>query len=116
MDLTGIVIIILIVVPIWYIFLHLPKNSKEMLMIFDVLYQIIKDTNDKEFEKQYGEIVSVYRDKNGSFKNVSKDTMFQLKRDVRNILINIRREYPDVTKSIEFENDGSISLSTKLKI
>ena len=87
-----------------------------MLMTFDVLYQIIKDTNDKEFEKQYGEIVSVYRDKNGSFKNVSKDTMFQLKRDVRNILINIRREYPDVTKSIEFENDGSISLSTKLKI
>jgi len=30
--------------------------------------------------------------------------------------MDIRRKYPDVTKSIEFENDGSISLSTKLKI
>ena len=87
-----------------------------MLMVFDVLFQIIKDTNDKEFEKQYGELVSVYRHKNGSFKNVSKDTIFQLKRDVRNIIMDIRRKYPDATQSIEFENDGSISLSTKLKI
>tara|TARA_Y100001934_G_scaffold260253_1_gene332326 strand:+ start:58 stop:321 length:264 start_codon:yes stop_codon:yes gene_type:complete len=87
-----------------------------MLTIFDVLFQKIKDTNDKEFEKLYGELVSVYRHKNGSFKNVSKDTIFQLKRDVRNILMDISRKYPDATQSIEFENDGSISLSTKLKI
>ena len=116
MDLTVIVIVILIVVPLWYIFLHLPKNSKQMLLIFDALFQIIKDTNDKEFEKEYGKLVSVYRDENGSFKNVSKDTIFQLKRDVRNILKAIRRKHPNVTKSIEFENDGSIGLSTKLKI
>ena len=87
-----------------------------MLMVFDVLFQIIKDTDDKEFEKQYGQLVSVYRDKNGSFKNVGKDTIFQLKRDVRNILMDIRRKYPEATKSINFENDGSIILSTKLKI
>ena len=81
MDLTGLLIITLVVVPIWCIFVHLPKNSKEMLMIFDVLFQTVKDTNDKEFEKIYSELVSVYRSENGSFKNVSKDTIFQLKRD-----------------------------------
>jgi len=116
MDLTNILIFILVVVPIWYIFRHLPNNAKEMLMVFDLLFQIIKDTNDKEFEKQYGVLVAVYTHSNGRFKNVSKDAIYQLKRDVRNILMDIRRKYPDATQSIKFENDGSISLSTKIKI
>ena len=50
-------------------------------MIFDHFQKIIKYTSDRKFQKKYGRLVSVYQDKNGSFKNVIKDTISQFNRN-----------------------------------
>ena len=91
-------------------------KGRDMLLIFDALYEIIKDTEDSELQTTYSDLIKKYRDDEGEFMNTDSNTLFMLKRDARKIFLDIKRKYPDLKTIVDIKQDGEIVLDTGVRI
>ena len=60
-----------------------------MLLIFDALYETIKDSNDSDLKVIYSDLAKKYRDDKNEFINTDSNKLFMLKRDARRIFLDI---------------------------
>ena len=91
-------------------------KGRDMLLIFDALYEIIKDTDDSELQTTYSDLIKKYRDNEDEFINADSNTLFMLKRDARKIFLDIKRKYPELKTIVEIKQDGEIVLDTGVRI
>ena len=91
-------------------------KGKEMLLIYDALYEIIKDSGDSELQITYSDLAKRYRDDKNEFISSDSKALFMLKRDARSILLDIKRKYPDLKTIVEVKTDGEIVLDTGVRI
>ena len=95
----------------------LPHNKgKEMLLVFDALYQIILDTDDEHFKNEYSALTKKYRNSDNELTSADANTLFLLQRDARKILLDIQRKYPELESIVNVQNDGEIELNTGIRI
>ena len=58
-------------------------KRKDMLLIFDALYETIKDSNDSDLKVIYSDLAKKYRDDKNEFINTDSNKLFMLKRDAQ---------------------------------
>ena len=91
-------------------------KGKDMLLIFDALYETIKDSNDSDLKVIYSDLAKKYRDDKNEFINTDSNKLFMLKRDARIIFLDIKRIHPDLKTIIEVKNDCKVVLDTGVLI
>tara|TARA_A100001015_G_C14549087_1_gene540874 strand:- start:174 stop:524 length:351 start_codon:yes stop_codon:yes gene_type:complete len=116
MDTPTAIGLILILGVVYYGFKRIPDNSKTMLTLFDALFETIKDAEDIDFQGEYNQLKNKYQDDKGNFVGVKDNDLFMLRRDVRTLLLDIKRKYPDLKTIVEVKTDGEIVLDTGVRI
>jgi hypothetical protein len=114
-----IIMILLFLGVSYYLFVKVPENAKTMLLLFDALYETITDTKDNDFQIRYNELKSKYQDNTSELlgrSHVKKHDLFLLRRDMRAMLLDIKRKYPDLKTIVEVKTDGEIVLDTGVRI